>query len=112
MNEQCNTAKKPFEKTRLSNIKNILIVASGKGGVGKSTVAAGLALSLAREGYTTGLLDADIHGPSAPTLFHLNNQRPLSVEKEGKTWIEPCNRYGIKMISIGFFIDPTQSLLW
>lgn len=112
MNEQCNTAKKPFEKTRLPNIKNMLIVASGKGGVGKSTVAAGLALSLAREGYATGLLDADIHGPSVPTLFHLNNQRPLSVEKEGKTWIEPFDRYGIKVISIGFFIDPSQSLLW
>ncbi|QRX63162.1 Mrp/NBP35 family ATP-binding protein [Dysgonomonadaceae bacterium zrk40] len=112
MNEQCNTAKKPFEKTRLPNIKNILIVASGKGGVGKSTVAAGLALSLAREGYATGLLDADIHGPSVPTLFHLNNQRPLSMEKEGKTWIEPFDRYGIKVISIGFFIDSSQSLLW
>jgi ATP-binding protein involved in chromosome partitioning len=112
MNEQCNTAKKPFEKTRLPNIKNLLIVASGKGGVGKSTVAAGLALSLAREGYATGLLDADIHGPSVPTLFHLNNQRPLSMEKEGKTWIEPFDRYGIKVISIGFFIDPSQSLLW
>ena len=112
MNEQCNATKKPFEKTRLNNIKNILIVASGKGGVGKSTVAAALALSLAREGYTTGLLDADIHGPSVPTLFHLNNQRPLSMEKEGKTWIEPFDRYGIKVISIGFFIDPSQSLLW
>ena len=112
MNEQCNTAKKPFEKMRLPNIKNLLIVASGKGGVGKSTVAAGLALSLAREGYATGLLDADIHGPSVPTLFHLNNQRPLSMEKEGKAWIEPFDRYGIKVISIGFFIDPSQSLLW
>jgi len=112
MNEQCNTAKKQFEKTKLPNIKNIFIVASGKGGVGKSTVAAGLALSLAREGYATGLLDADIHGPSVPTLFNLNNQRPLSVEKEGRTWIEPFDRYGIKVISIGFFIDPSQSLLW
>lgn len=79
MNEKSNMGKVPLEKTKLPNINNILIVASGKGGVGKSTVAAGLALSLAREGYTTGLLDADIHGPSVPTLFHLNNQRPLSV---------------------------------
>ena len=112
MNEQCNTAKKQFEKTKLPNIKNVVIVASGKGGVGKSTVAAMLALSLAREGYATGLLDADIHGPSVPTLFHLNNQRPLSIEKEGRTWIEPFERFGIKVISIGFFIDPSQSLLW
>lgn len=112
MNEQCNTAKKQFEKTKLPNIKNVVIVASGKGGVGKSTVAAMLALSLAWEGYATGLLDADIHGPSVPTLFHLNNQRPLSIEKEGRTWIEPFERFGIKVISIGFFIDPSQSLLW
>ena len=112
MNEKSNATKKMFEKTKLPNIKHMLIVASGKGGVGKSTVAAMLALSLAREGYATGLLDADIHGPSVPTLFHLNNQRPLSIEKEGRTWIEPFERYGIKVISIGFFIDPSQSLLW
>ncbi len=112
MSERCNARKSPFEKKKMPNIKNTIMVASGKGGVGKSTVAAGLALSLARAGYATGLLDADILGPSVPTLFHLNNQRPLSIEKEGKTWIEPFDRYGIKVISIGFFIDPSQSLLW
>lgn len=112
MNEKSNATKKIFEKTELPNIKHMVIVASGKGGVGKSTVAAMLALSLAREGYATGLLDADIYGPSVPTLFHLNNQRPLSMEKEGRTWIEPFERYGIRVISIGFFIDPSQSLLW
>jgi|SRR5690554_314795 len=112
MNEQKKTAKVPFEKTKLSHIKNIIMVASGKGGVGKSTVAASLALSLAREGYVTGLLDADIHGPSVPTLFNLNGRRPISMEKEGKTWIKPFDCHGIKVISIGFFIDPSQSLLW
>jgi|LSQX01.1.fsa_nt_gb ATP-binding protein involved in chromosome partitioning len=112
MNVKSKTAKAAFEKTKLPHIKNIIIVASGKGGVGKSTVAASLALSLAREGYATGLLDADIHGPSVPTLFNLNHQRPLSIEKEGKTWIEPFDRNGIRVISIGCFIDPSQSLLW
>lgn len=112
MNEQKKTAKVPFEKTKLPHIKNIIMVASGKGGVGKSTIAASLALSLAQEGYATGLLDADIHGPSVPTLFNLNGRHPLSIEKEGKTWIKPFDCHGIKVISIGFFIDPSQSLLW
>jgi len=88
------------------------MVASGKGGVGKSTVAASLALSLSMEGYATGLLDADIQGPSIPTLFNLKEEYPFTIEKEGKTWIEPFDRYGIKVMSIGFFIDPSQSLLW
>ena len=101
-----------FEKTKLPDIKNIILVASGKGGVGKSTVAAGLALSLTLEGYSVGLLDADIYGPSMPTIFNLNNMRPPVFELEGKSWIEPTIKYGIKIMSIGFFIDPTQPMLW
>lgn len=99
-------------KIKLSNIKNIVIVASGKGGVGKSTVAAGLALSLAMEGYSVGLMDADIYGPSVPTLFNLHNERPAITEKDGKTQIEPFVKFGIKVMSIGFMIEPNQAMLW
>ncbi len=101
-----------IEKTKLPEIKNIIMVASGKGGVGKSTVAAGLALSLALEGYSVGLLDADIYGPSVPTLFNLHNDRPQVKLQDGKNKIEPFVRLGIKVMSIGFFIDPKQAVLW
>jgi len=101
-----------FEKTILPNIKKIIIVASGKGGVGKSTVAAGLAISLAMEGYATGLLDADMYGPSIPVLFNLQTERPEAREHNGKTIIEPFIRFGIKLMSLGFFIDPRQAVLW
>lgn len=102
----------PFEKIKLPDIKNMIVVASGKGGVGKSTVAAGLALSLALEGYSVGLMDADLYGPSIPTLFNLKNEHPAASEQDGKTQIEPFIRFGIKVISIGFFIDPAQAVLW
>ncbi len=104
--------KQAIKKTKFPNIKNIIIIASGKGGVGKSTVAAGLAYSLSMEGFAVGLLDADIYGPSMPTLFNLNNERPPAIEKEGKNRIVPFIRFGIKLISIGFFIDSRQALLW
>ncbi len=104
--------KIPIEKTKLSDIKNIIIVASGKGGVGKSTVASGMALSLVMEGYSVGLLDADIYGPSIPTLFDLNKEHPYVVEMDGKSKIEPLVKFGIKIMSIGFFIDPKQAMLW
>jgi ATP-binding protein involved in chromosome partitioning len=102
----------PFEKTKLPNIRHMIVVASGKGGVGKSTIAAGLALSLALEGYSVGLMDADLYGPSVPTLFNLKKEHPAASEQDGKTQIEPFIRFGIKVISIGFFIDPTQAVLW
>ncbi len=101
-----------IEKTKLPGIKNIIIVASGKGGVGKSTVAAGLALSLAMEGYSTGLMDADLYGPSIPVLFDLHNERPDAEEKEGKTILKPIIRFGIKLMSVGFFINAQQAVLW
>lgn len=102
----------PIEKFILPDIKNTIIVASGKGGVGKSTIAAGLALSLAMEGFSVGLMDADIYGPSVPTLFNLHNKRPSVTEKDGKTKIEPFVKFGIKVMSIGFMIDPSQAMLW
>jgi len=99
-------------KTKLPGIKNIIMVASGKGGVGKSTVAAGMAMSLAMEGYATGLLDADIYGPSIPMLFNLDNEKPLVELHQGKEYIMPFTRHGIKLMSIGFFIDTKQAVIW
>ena len=100
-------------KNKLPNIKTSYMVASGKGGVGKSTVAAGLALSLALEGYSVGLLDADIYGPSIPTLFNLeNSERPEIIELNGQNLIEPYERMGVKIMSIGFFFDAHQAVIW
>lgn len=107
-----NKEHKPIERFHIDGIKKIIIVASGKGGVGKSTVAAGLAVALAKQGFKTGLMDADIYGPSTPTLFDLHQDRPVSVEREGKTWIIPFERAGIKVMSLGFFISTEQAVLW
>lgn len=102
-----------IEKTIMPGIKNMIMVVSGKGGVGKSTVAAGMAMSLAEEGYSVGLLDADIFGPSVPTLMNLHHvERPVMVEKDGKQVMEPFERFGIKVMSIGFFFDPEQAVIW
>ncbi|OFY44233.1 MAG: hypothetical protein A2X18_01070 [Bacteroidetes bacterium GWF2_40_14] len=101
-----------IQKTNLSNIKKIIIIASGKGGVGKSTVAAGLAVSLALEGYSTGLLDADIYGPSAPTLFNLMCEMPDVELIDGKNYVTPFTNFGVKVMSIGFFIDPAEAVIW
>jgi ATP-binding protein involved in chromosome partitioning len=101
-----------IQNTALPNIKNIIIVASGKGGVGKSTVAAGLAVSLALEGYSTGFLDADIYGPSAPALFNLMCEMPDVELIDGKNYVTPFTNYGVKVMSIGFFIDPNEAVIW
>jgi len=99
--------------SQLPNIKNIILVASGKGGVGKSTVAANLALALSAKGAKTGLIDADIYGPSLPIMFGLEGARPqASKTTDGKTKIEPIEKYGIKLLSIGFFTDPSQAIPW
>ena len=92
--------------------KHIIAIHSGKGGVGKSTVAANLAISLAKNGFRVGLLDADIHGPSMPKMFHTEDCRPVSVEEGGRTLIEPIEQYGVKMLSIGFFVNPEQAVIW
>ncbi len=91
---------------------HVIAVHSGKGGVGKSTVAANLAVALANQGYRVGLLDADIHGPSIPKMFHCEDCRPVSVEEDGRTLIEPIEQYGVKMLSIGFFVNPEQAVIW
>lgn len=92
--------------------KHIIAIHSGKGGVGKSTVAANLAIALAQRGMRVGLLDADIHGPSMPKMFHTEDCRPVSAEVDGRTLIDPIEQYGVKMLSIGFFVDPAQAVVW
>ena len=94
------------------NAKHIIAIHSGKGGVGKSTVTANLAVTLAQQGYRVGLLDADIHGPSMPKMFHTEDCRPFSVEEDGRTLIEPIEQYGVKMLSIGFFVNPDSAVIW
>ena len=96
----------------LPDVKNIIAVSSGKGGMGKSTVAANLAISLARLGYKVGLLDADIFGPSMPKMFRVEDARPYAVEKDGRQLIEPIEKYGVKLLSIGFFVNPETATLW
>jgi ATP-binding protein involved in chromosome partitioning len=104
---------KPLDTTQLNNIKNIILVSSGKGGVGKSTVASNLAISLAADGAKVGLIDADIYGPSVPTMFGLLTAKPNARETaEGKTLILPIEKYGIKLLSLGFFADPNQPVPW
>ena len=98
--------------TELPGVKNIIAVASGKGGVGKSTVSSNLAISLANMGFKVGLLDADIYGPSMPIMFDCQDARPYSVEVNGKTKIKPVEAYGIKLLSIGFFADTDQAIVW
>ncbi|MBN1413885.1 MAG: Mrp/NBP35 family ATP-binding protein [Bacteroidales bacterium] len=104
--------QKVFEKIELPGVKNIIVIASGKGGVGKSTIAANLAVSLARQGFKTALMDADLYGPSIPMIFGVQNERPSGEKKDDKEVIFPIEKYGVKLISIGFFISPGQSLIW
>ena len=105
-------APKPKPVSILPEVKNIIAVFSGKGGVGKSTVSSNLAIALANEGYKVGILDADIHGPSLPKMFGVEDARPYMEEHEGKQYILPIEKYCVKMLSIGFFIDPNNALVW
>lgn len=96
----------------IPGIKNIVAVASGKGGVGKSTVTANLAVSLAKMGFQVGLLDADIYGPSMPIMFDVADEKPISVNVDGKSKMKPIENYGVKVLSIGFFTNPNQAVIW
>ena len=96
----------------LPNVKNIIGVASGKGGVGKSTVASNLALALVKLGASVGLVDADIYGPSQTIMFDVMNERPMMREMDGKNKIIPVESYGVKLLSIGFFADTSQAIVW
>jgi ATP-binding protein involved in chromosome partitioning len=96
----------------IPGISNIIAVASGKGGVGKSTVTANLAVTLAKMGFKVGILDADIYGPSMPIMFDVENEKPISVEVDGKSKMKPVESYEIKLLSIGFFTSPSQAVIW
>ena len=105
-------APRPDLPDLLPGVRNIIAVSSGKGGVGKSTVAANLAVALARMGHRVGLLDCDIFGPSVPKMFQLTDARPYSENINGRDLIVPIEKYGVKVLSIGFFVDPDQATLW
>ncbi len=103
---------RPEVEKLLPEVKNIIAVSSGKGGVGKSTVSANLAIALARLGYKVGLLDTDIFGPSMPKMFGVEEDKPYAVEKGGRQLISPIEKYGVKLLSIGFFVNPDTATLW
>jgi ATP-binding protein involved in chromosome partitioning len=103
---------RPEPDKLLPQVKNIIAVSSGKGGVGKSTVAANLAVALAQSGYRVGLLDADIFGPSQPKMFRVEDVRPNMTETGGRDLIEPAVKYGVKLLSIGFFVNKEDAVLW
>lgn len=96
----------------IPGISNIIAIASGKGGVGKSTTTANLAVTLAKMGFKVGVLDADIYGPSMPIMFDVENEKPISIEVDGKSKMKPIESYEIKLLSIGFFTSPSQAVIW
>ncbi len=112
INTEFRSKPRPEVGKLLPGVKNVIAVSSGKGGVGKSTVAANLAISLAKLGYKVGLLDTDIFGPSVPKMFGVEDARPYAVKKDGRDLIEPVEKYGVKLLSIGFFVNPDTATLW
>ena len=113
INSKVDVPDKPEIKGKsIPGIKNIIGVASGKGGVGKSTVTANLAVSLAKMGFSVGILDADIYGPSMPIMFDVENEKPISVTVDGKSKMKPVESYEVKILSIGFFTAPSQAVIW
>ena len=116
INVKVNAPEKPkanlIKGKPVPGIKNIIAVASGKGGVGKSTVTANLAVTMAKMGFKVGLLDADIYGPSMPIMFDVEGARPLAVNIDGKSKMKPVESYGVKILSIGFFTQPNQAVIW
>ena len=113
INSKVEVPDKPEIKGKsIPGIKNIIGVASGKGGVGKSTITANLAVSLAKMGFSVGILDADIYGPSMPIMFDVENEKPISVMVDGKSKMKPVESYEVKILSIGFFTAPSQAVIW
>lgn len=115
VNVKVDAPEKPKNQIKgnpIPGIQNIVAVASGKGGVGKSTVTANLAVTLSKMGFKVGVLDADIYGPSIPIMFDVVNERPLAVNVDGKSKMKPVENYGVKVLSIGFFTKPDQAVVW
>lgn len=112
INTKTETELPPEPEKPLPQVKNIIAVSSGKGGVGKSTVAVNLAIGLTKMGYRVGLLDADIFGPSVPKMLQTEDGRPYAENVDGRDMIVPIEKYGVKMLSIGFFVNPDQATLW
>ena len=110
--ESAPVKKKEVPEIGLDKVKHIIAVASGKGGVGKSTVSTNLAVALARSGYKTGLIDADLYGPSIPKMFGTEGAQPVMVNRDGHELIEPVERFGVRMLSIGFFVSPDDPVIW
>ena len=114
VNVKVEVPEKPprIRGNEIPGIKNIIAVASGKGGVGKSTITANLAVTLAKMGFSVGVLDADVYGPSMPLMFDVAKERPLSVKVNGRSKMDPIQNYGVKLLSLGFFTDPNQAVIW
>ena len=116
VNVKVNAPKKPEQNLikgkKIEGIKNIIAVDSGKGGVGKSTITANLAISLAKMGFKVGVLDADVYGPSMPMMFDVEKERPLSVTVDGRSKMKPIENYGVQLLSLGFFTQPNQAVIW
>lgn len=109
---QAPPKNEPIKGNPIPGIENIIAISSGKGGVGKSTVTANIAVTLAKMGFNVGVLDADIYGPSIPTMLDMEGSRPLSVNVNGASKMEPIENYGVKVLSIGFFTQPNQAVIW
>ena len=113
INSKVEIPDKPEIKGKnIPGIQNIIAVASGKGGVGKSTITANLAVTLAKMGFSVGILDADIYGPSMPIMFDVESEKPISVSIDGKSKMKPIESYEVKILSIGFFTTPSQAVIW
>ncbi|MDA9126347.1 Mrp/NBP35 family ATP-binding protein [Flavobacteriaceae bacterium] len=110
--EASTQPKNEIKGKSIPGIQNIVAVASGKGGVGKSTVTSNLAVTLSKMGFKVGILDADIYGPSIPIMFDVQNEKPLAVNVDGKSKMKPVENYGVKVLSIGFFTKPDQAVVW
>ena len=105
-------ADAPIKGEPIKGISSIIAISSGKGGVGKSTVTSNIAVTLAQMGFQVGVLDADIYGPSIPTMMDMEGERPMSITVDGKSKMQPIENYGVKVLSIGFFTQPNQAVIW